>query len=52
MMHWQNKWFSRMKHSHVYCPPFIWEEVLDKIQLCTRLKDFTDNNLNEYKAVL
>ena len=41
-----------MESSHVYHPPFAWEEVLGKIQLCTRLKDFTDNYPNEYRAVL
>ena len=50
--HWQDKCFGHMVISHEYHPPFTWEVVLRKIQLCTRLKDFTDNYPNEYRAVL
>lgn len=50
--HWQDKCFCHMEHSHIYRPPFTWEEILDKINLCSKLKDFTDNYPNEYRAVL
>lgn len=51
-MHWQDKCFSHMKLAHIYRPPFTWEEVLEKIKLCSRLKEFTDNYLGEYHAAL
>ena len=51
-MHWQDKCFSHMKTSHVYRPPFTWEEILDKIKQCSRLKDFTENYPREYRAAL
>ena len=41
-----------MELSHVYRPPFTWEEILDKIKRCYRLKDFTENYPSEYRAAL
>lgn len=51
-MHWQDKCFSHMEHSHIYRPPYTWEEILDKIKLCSRLKDMTVKYPGEYRAAL
>lgn len=51
-MHWQDKCFSHMTISHEYRPPFTWEEILNKIRICTKLKDFTYNYPGEYRAAL
>ena len=51
-MHWQEKCFSHMEYSHIYRLPFTWEEILDKIKLCSRLKDLTENYPGEYRAAL
>lgn len=51
-MHWQDKCFSHMETSHVYRPPFTWEEILDKIKRCSKLKDFTENYPGEYRGAL
>ncbi len=51
-MHWQDKCFSHMEYSHIYRPPFTWEEILDKIKLCSRLTDLTENYPGEYRAAL
>lgn len=50
--HWQEKCFSHMEITHEYHPPFTWEEILDKIKLCSRLKDLTENYPGEYHAAL
>lgn len=41
-----------MEYSHIYRLPFTWEEILDKIKLCSRLKDLTENYPGEYRAAL
>ena len=50
--HWQDKCFSHMEITHTYRPAFTWEEILEKIKLCSRLKDLTENYPGEYHAAL
>ena len=51
-MHWQDKCFAHMIISQTYRPPYTWEEILDKIKLCSKLKDFSENYPREYRAAL
>lgn len=49
-MHWQDKCLSHMEFSHIYRPPFTWEEILEKIKLCSKLKELREKYPGEYNA--
>lgn len=51
---WQGICFKHMKRpkDKRIAEAFIWDDILDKIKLCERLKDLRENFTSEYRAAL
>ena len=47
---WQEETCYGIRKSHIYRPPFTWEEIWDIIKLFSGLKDFTDKYPGEFRA--
>lgn len=50
--HWQKACFAHMKTYRPIRQPYTWNEILETIKLCKRLKDFTERFPCEYRAAL